>query len=384
MPKRVDHERRRAEVADATWRLIAERGIDAVTMREISAALGLSNGALKHYFPGKNAIVESAFRSVFDATNARVDQRVEGLTGLAALRRFCREVLPLDELTALEARVVIPFWQRALADAGLAAVFGEAMQQWRVRIGTYLRQGRENGEIDSPFPDEVLIDQLLALLNGAQVLGALTPDEHGTAVRPEVLDAFLAGLSSGGAPAPATDLPDRQDAAATGFLSFAELALDRTAERLPDADRAAMTMVLLLHRVANSLVYDLESTVHRPAGWSWSAFRLLFTLWVVGEQEAGRAAELSGMSRAAVSSLASTLAAGGLVERRPDARDRRSVLLSLTDEGCTRLSGVFRAHNRREAEWAGLLTQEELGRLNALLTALATAAQHATWINRRL
>ena len=51
---------------------------------------------------------------------------------------------------------------------------------------------------------------------------------------------------------------------------------------MPEVDRAAMTMVLLLHRVANTVVYDLESTVHRPAGWSWSAFRLLFALWVAG------------------------------------------------------------------------------------------------------
>ena len=81
------------------------------------------------------------------------------------------------------------------------------------------------------------------------------------------------------------------------------VALDRAGERLPGIDRSAMAMVLLLHRVASAIVYDLESTVHRPAGWSWSAFRMLFTLWICGPQEAGRCAELAGMSRAAVSSL---------------------------------------------------------------------------------
>ena len=94
-----------------------------------------------------------------------------------------------------------------------------------------------------------------------------------------------------------------------------------------------MTMVMLLHRVANSLVYDLESTVHRPAGWSWSAFRLLFTLWVAGPNESSRAAELTGMSRAAVSSLTKTLSAAGLLARAAEPNDGRAVVLSLTEAG---------------------------------------------------
>ena len=106
-------------------------------------------------------------------------------------------------------------------------------------------------------------------------------------------------------------MPDADDVI-DPFLAFADVALRTTAERMPEVDQAAMAMVLLLHRVTNTVVYDLESTVHRPAGWSWSAFRLLFTLWVAGPQEASRAAELSGMSRAAVSSLSKTLNA-----RRP-------------------------------------------------------------------
>src|SRR5437660_2329039 len=32
---------------------------------------------------------------------------------------------------------------------------------------------------------------------------------------------------------------------------------------------AAMRMVLTLHRVTSALVYDLESSVHRPHGFSW-------------------------------------------------------------------------------------------------------------------
>lgn len=145
-----------------------------------------------------------------------------------------------------------------------------------------------------------------------------------------------------------------------------------------------MEMVLLLHRVASSVVYDLESTVHRPAGWSWSAFRLLFTLWVAGPQESRRIAQLSGMSRAAVSSLTNTLTASGALQRSPGERDGRAVVLSLTLSGSEALEKTFRVHNRREAKWAQLITPEELRTLNTVLAKLARAAQGQEWVSRRM
>lgn len=166
-------------------------------------------------------------------------------------------------------------------------------------------------------------------------------------------------------------------------LAYAQVVLDTTERRLPGVNRSAMAMVLLLHRVANAVVYDLESTVHRPAGWSWSAFRLIFTLWVAGPQESSRVAALTGMSRAAVSSLAKTLSASGMVTRSPDLRDRRSVILSLTDTGSDALEAAFLQHNRREAQWAQVFDDEELATFNRLLGKLARAARTEEWVSHR-
>ncbi|WP_410667662.1 TetR family transcriptional regulator C-terminal domain-containing protein [Amycolatopsis sp. cmx-4-68] len=394
MPKQIDHDRRRAQIAEATWRLIAKRGIEAATMREITAALGMAHGALKHYFPDKNAIVKAAFTHVFEATNTRIGERLGEVTGLAGLRVFCREVLPADEVTELEARVVLPFWQRALADAELESVFAAAMTEWRSRMAGFLRAAREDGSVTSPVADEVLVEQLLTMLNGTQVHALLTPKVTTARLQWRMVEAFIESLGpqparTASAPrragvAEAATAAEQTDAvAAEDFLSFSRTAVDVTAGRLPGTDREAMAMVLLLHRVANTVVYDLESTVHRPAGWSWSAFRLLFTVWVAGPQEASRAAELTGMSRAAVSSLAKTLATAGLVGRAPDERDRRSVVLSLTDTGRRRLEATFRAHNQREARWADLLAPADLRVLNRVLADLARAAQDQGWVSHR-
>ena len=173
-----------------------------------------------------------------------------------------------------------------------------------------------------------------------------------------------------------------QRASGDAALAFVRRALDEVATRLPEIDRAAMELVLLLHRVTNVVVYDLESTVHRPAGWSWSAFRAVFTLWISGPLEPSKLAEASGMSRQAVSALAKTLEADGLIERGTVRDDGRSVSFSLTLHGHRQIEHVFREHNRREREWASVLTSAECATLVGLLGKLAAAGQQP-WASHR-
>ena len=157
------------------------------------------------------------------------------------------------------------------------------------------------------------------------------------------------------------------------YWSFVGTAVTRTAAALPDVDPAAMRLVLSLHRAATSLVYDLESAVHRPRGWTWPGFRVLFVVWLTAPVEAKRVAQLSGMSRAAVSALVNTLVRDGLVTRRPAEHDRRAVLLALTPDGARRFAAAFAAHNRREQTWASALDHEETATLTRLLEKLMSS-----------
>ena len=114
------------------------------------------------------------------------------------------------------------------------------------------------------------------------------------------------------------------------FWSFIELAQRRLSEEVGPEYLLATQVLLTLNRAANVVTYDLESAVHRPHGLSWSAFRLMFVVWLAGPVEPKTAARLTGMSRAAVSNLTKTLESADLLRRRPDEHDGRSVqLLSL-------------------------------------------------------
>ncbi|MCM6774329.1 TetR/AcrR family transcriptional regulator [Nocardia sp. CDC159] len=192
MPRLVDHDERREAIAAAVWRLIATRGIDALTMREIAAEAGYANGSLSHYFSGKDEILRFAFEHVYDATNRRVAAALGAATGLAAVRIFCREVVPVTAETLLEARIATSLWQRAMYDEHLMAVNERALGEWRVRLIEFLDQARDSGEVAARTDTALLADQLMTIMMGAQIVGVLTPRTITAARQLGMLDALLA------------------------------------------------------------------------------------------------------------------------------------------------------------------------------------------------
>jgi len=91
-----------------------------------------------------------------------------------------------------------------------------------------------------------------------------------------------------------------------------------------------------------------------------------------------RGADLSdafGMDKGGVSRQVQALVDLGLVERRPDAEDRRAILLDATDEGRERLAAVSRSRSdrfdRRLGDWSDAQLAEFAGQLAAYNTALS-------------
>lgn len=157
------------------------------------------------------------------------------------------------------------------------------------------------------------------------------------------------------------------------YWSFVELASRRLSARVGDHDAAATRVLLSLNRASDVVTYDLEAAIHRPRGRSWSAYRLVFVVWLAGPIEPKTAALLTGMSRAAVSNLAKPLVDDGVLLRTPDPEDGRSVRLELSDAGRAAIEETFRAQNEREAAWVDVLTPDEQETLVGLLNKLVTA-----------
>src|SRR5688500_4604019 len=91
------------------------------------------------------------------------------------------------------------------------------------------------------------------------------------------------------------DAPAEDEAEVLDARSFEALAVARLRELDRMADTDAVQLVLNLVRVANELVGDLEMSVHRPQGWSWAGYRIMFSVLVAGPLEPRQVAPLAGV-----------------------------------------------------------------------------------------
>lgn len=169
MPKIVDHDTRRRAIVEALLRIADRDGLEAATSRAIASELGVATGSLWHYFPNFDAVLSGAFEVVLRRTDERIATQTAGLSGLAALRAMMAEILPLDETTRTEARLVVSFWGRIAVIDSLASTTSGAGGGWRVALCDRLHEAVSAGELVAATPLESVVDLLLSIASGQQV-----------------------------------------------------------------------------------------------------------------------------------------------------------------------------------------------------------------------
>ncbi len=161
MPRVVDHDARRAEVAAVAADLIAERGLDGVSVRDVAAAGGYSTTVVTHYFASKRELLLHAYRSAGLAT----EHRLRLVTGDDRLLAICEAILPLDEPRRRSWQTWFAFWGAAVADSELAGLQRRRLLWFRELLA------RELGG------DEEAARELLVLVRGIAAEAVFDPDD---------------------------------------------------------------------------------------------------------------------------------------------------------------------------------------------------------------
>ena len=151
---------------------------------------------------------------------------------------------------------------------------------------------------------------------------------------------------------------------------FEDAAVSAVATSVPGAELGALRASFNLIRAANLLVQRLEAEVHRPAGWTMAGFRVMFCVWVGDNLEPRDIARLSGLSRAAVSSVLNTLERDGLIARTRESTDRRLVTVRLSADGETRLIAAYEKQNLLEQEFLAGLSASSIEDFGGVLAGL--------------
>jgi len=193
MPRRVDHQQRRAEIAYAVWAVIAEDGLDAVSLRRVAAEAGISLGRVQHYFGSKEELLRHTCQTMIDVSASSFTERTATLGALATVRALVGQPVPRDERTRIGTAVWQAFLTRAASDPGLRAIIGEAVTGTQRELARLLAQAQVDGTVPRSVDPQRLGQALFALGYGLaqQVLIAgLTAEEAFAAI-----DATLDGLT---------------------------------------------------------------------------------------------------------------------------------------------------------------------------------------------
>lgn len=148
------------------------------------------------------------------------------------------------------------------------------------------------------------------------------------------------------------------------------------AERLRglSVDVAAMAAVSNIYRAAGAVRNNFERTVLQPYDLTWTAWVVLWVVWIWQEIETRHVAAEAGISKGTLTGVAGTLMSRGLIERRVHPDDARRVLLSLSPAGAELMQSLFPRFNREESRVTSQLAGPDVLHLARLLRVVISEA----------
>ncbi|WP_078861564.1 TetR/AcrR family transcriptional regulator [Streptomyces sp. NRRL F-5650] len=158
---------RREELLRAAVELMSARGVAALRIADVAAALGVSNALVLYHFSTKERLVAAAFRHAAEEDLAHLHKLLaRRTTALRRLRAAVRWYAPTGRAEGW--RLWIEGWAAAPREPALREVTGELDRQWKAAIAAVMAEGAAAGEFSCAEPDAAAL-RLTALLDGLAV-----------------------------------------------------------------------------------------------------------------------------------------------------------------------------------------------------------------------
>ncbi|MDT9686101.1 TetR family transcriptional regulator C-terminal domain-containing protein [Streptomyces sp. TRM76323] len=198
---RLSAAERREELLRATVAQIEARGMAAVRVADVAAALGVSGALVLYHFSTKEKLVAAAFAHAAEGDLAELRRVLDRRAPAARrLRAAVRWYVPGRRTRGW--RLWIECWAAAPRERALREVAARLDRQWRAALAEVFAQGAAAGEFRCPDP-EGAAGRLTALLDG---LGVRMTTYRGSLSRTtvlrwadEALERELGGTGEGGA-----------------------------------------------------------------------------------------------------------------------------------------------------------------------------------------
>jgi AcrR family transcriptional regulator len=178
-------ERRRARIADAVLDLIAQHGLEEVSIRHVAARARVSVGMVQHHFRTKDELMRFALQRVNAGVQERLGAGGEPGSARELLSALFVQVMPLDESRTRECRVALAF----MAYATVRPEVGDELRENAQLLREYLAARLAAAPLDPAHAATAL----LALIDGlgVQVVSGQLPVETAVATFDAVLNQLV-------------------------------------------------------------------------------------------------------------------------------------------------------------------------------------------------
>ncbi|MEN8653077.1 TetR/AcrR family transcriptional regulator [Streptomyces sp. 21So2-11] len=207
MPKRVDHDVRRTEIAEALVRVAGRRGLHAVGMRDVAAEAGVSLRLVQYYFQTKEKLLLYGLHHLAAGFGERVAARVRAAGDdpgpRAMIEAMLMASLPTDEESRTFHLVYTSYAVLAVTDEPLAAQpFIDGPNAAEEAVAGLLQKAKDAGLVGPDVDTRAEAISLLAMSAGLgiSILVGKREPESADEVLGYHLDRLFRGGRRGGDP----------------------------------------------------------------------------------------------------------------------------------------------------------------------------------------
>src|SRR5436190_9721470 len=180
MPKVSDAylEARRAEILDAAWRCLADKGYHQTTMQDVCEESGLSYGAIYRYFASKEDILIAIFERIAEVSRGIVEQATQTADPRNALEAIGRVTFSYFDQPNFEfvTRTDIEIWPEMMRSNALRERFREGVRYWHRVVSGLLSAGQSRGELRADVDPDVVAALDMCAFEGLRRYRLIAPE----------------------------------------------------------------------------------------------------------------------------------------------------------------------------------------------------------------
>lgn len=178
MPKIVDHDEKRKQIAEAAWNIIRKEGVEKASIRRVAAEAGMSSGALRHYFSTQDEMLLFIMNYYLEEGEKRSQNKEWSENPVQAVEEVLLELVPIDEEKKIETSVWWILALRSLTSDTIKDKKDEMTDGTYELANSMIEILALKGVLSDSMNAELEKSRLTALIEGLSIHALLRPDVY--------------------------------------------------------------------------------------------------------------------------------------------------------------------------------------------------------------